>query len=208
MAVDDIFRSIATFQHSSGVQANSVFYYRVDIDTGNITSENVNDELISGVLSPMVVGMMPDNWTYVRNRTVNLNDVTDFNESNPGVVGTRQTTGCPPFIAASFRSRQPAVGVHRATHRFPGGTVQDFHDSGLWTGDMQTEMASHCANLGAQLELTDGLITPCVVSINPETQAVTFRAYVHGQWQYSTSPTTQVTRKIPGSWWQAGDPPV
>jgi hypothetical protein len=203
--VGDIFRTTVTFPNIQGpASGKAVFHYQVIVQSGSLSAEHVNDELIAEIVTPLVGAAFTDNWSCNKLDTVNLMDLEDFNVTNPQLSGTRTGTALPGFMAWTTRSPYIMSGVHRARHRFPGAAVSDLTDTGAFTTTFRDDVAPIVATLGEQLVLGGGTITPCVVrrtsaqGVIPATYEL--RGVAAGTWEFNMAVTTQNSRKLPGNW--------
>lgn len=200
MAVGDIYQLRSTYNYSGVVEANSVFYYQVTAESGNLSAENVADEFVDNVL-PAITNRFPPQWTCNRVFAVNGMDNADFSDTNPQVTGVRTGTALPPFLAVEYRSSWRGPGTRRSYHRFPGGVTADLSANGFWISSMLDELAAAAPTFGQVLEHTEGAVTPCTIVGNFQLGVTpVFNQYAQGVWEYLQLPTSQVGRKRDFLW--------
>lgn len=196
MAVGDIYQSVVTVDHPSGEETQAAFYYRVIVQGGEITAENVSDEIVTNIL-PGWQAICANSYQFNQVRTINGMDNNDFNVTNPSLVGTSSALVSAPQLAMAFRSPGPPPGGRYGYKRLTAaiGTSVGTSDGSMPANIRSTAIAIQNA-LGTLLELSGGTIEPALITGGFRLGvAPTFGRSLQGQWQLNAFPSTQNTRK-------------
>lgn len=193
--LNDIYQLRTQMVHEEGQVAFIVCYYQIVSLGGTITAENVADDFVTEVLTPLATATNEGN---VINRlyTINGMDNEDFNDTNPSLSGSHTGNNLPAVQAAGIRGPWPGPGFNRARHNLMAGSGSDNNGSGRWSDTFKATLQAVADNFGAQLELTGGLIDPVTIGGGFKLGvAPTFRGSARGQWEINIFPTTQKGRQ-------------
>lgn len=196
MALNDIYQCKMHFSHPAGEEALNVLYYRVASGGSNLTAEEVVNELVSNTLEEWAEFGSSETVCF-RVSALNGMNNSDYYEANPNREGDYTATALAPFISVGFRSQWQGPGTRRSYHRFWGGAYISMNGSdGRWNDSALDAMYSMRVGLGAELENTEGLLTPIQIAgpfelgTSPsEGQSLT------GIWEVNAWPAHQVTRR-------------
>lgn len=194
----DIYQVVAEGSLATVEEWSMRFYYEVATVTTGFDAENVADNLVAGLFD-LITDVMHQDHDLSKVSTINLDDITDVNVTNPSLSGEFTGSRLPLTSAVGFRSQWPGRGFNRASKRLPLGNASWNDANGSLTAVARTACAPIAESLGQVLTLGGGTLTPITALLTysaGELVSWVKRADVSGDWELNVWFTTQKSRAV------------
>lgn len=207
MAIGSLYQLTANWSNSlpGASQSKAQFYYAQVSDDAAPGAEEVADAFVTNVLTDIVVETFNPRWGCNSLITYQLDDLSNFNSTNPELTGNATGDPWPPFVVWEARSPWEGKGKRRAYKRFPAGNLSHTNtDGSSWSSTYQAVIREYADALGRNLVADGVTLQPVVVTKTcpgggaPCTYAVASPAV--GDWEVCTRILTQNSRKTDYNW--------